>query len=64
LEVGSGTGAVLESLLEEGDYYLAGIDIDRSSLRFAQDLKKSFLLAQANGYELPFPDDSFSIFYG
>jgi len=60
LEVGSGTGAVLESLLEEGDYYLA---IDRSSLRFAQDLKKSFLLAQANGYELPFPDDSFSISY-
>ena len=63
MEVGSGTGAVLESLLEEGDFYLAGIDIDRSGLRFAQDLMKSFLLAQANGYKLPFPDDNFSISY-
>ena len=63
LEVGSGTGAVLESLLEEGDFFLSGIDIDRSSLHFAQNLQKSFRLVQANGYELPFPEDSFTISY-
>ncbi|MEA3326356.1 MAG: methyltransferase domain-containing protein [Chloroflexota bacterium] len=61
LEVGSGTGAILESLLVEGDYSLTGIDIDRNCLCFAQNLENTFNLVQANGYNLPFFDDSFAI---
>ncbi len=61
LEVGSGTGAVLEALLAEGDYHLTGIDINRANLRYSHRLDQNFHLIQANGVDLPFPDSSFSI---
>ena len=61
LEVGSGTSAVLKALLEEGDYRLTGIDIDRASLNYSQNLNCDFQLIQANGEKLPFPSDNFSI---
>jgi len=61
LEVGSGTGAVLETLVDEGDFHLTGIDIDRASLNYSQKLNFDFQLIQANGEKIPFPADIFSI---
>ncbi len=63
LEVGSGTGAVLEELINQGAYALVGIDIDRSSLRYAQRHNHGVNLAQADGYHLPFIDHTFTICY-
>ena len=63
LEVGSGTGAVMQSLLEEGDFSITGVDIDQSVLRYAQKQGETFRLIQATGVELPFPANSFKISY-
>ncbi len=61
LEVGSGTGALLTCLEQEGDYQLTGIDIDPLSLRFSQDQPIPALMAQADGYRLPFAEHTFGI---
>lgn len=61
LEVGSGTGALLTCLAQEGDYQLTGIDIDPHSLRFSQDQHIPALLAQADGYRLPFAEHTFGV---
>lgn len=63
LEVGSGTGAVLQALQEEGDFNLTGVDIDQASLLYSRALNCDFQLIQANGFRLPFPADTFSITY-
>lgn len=61
LEVGSGTGAILEKITADCDYQLTGIDIDRPSLAFSKQVYKQFLLAQADGHQLPFADNTYSI---
>ncbi len=61
LEVGSGTGALLTCLAQEGDYQLTGIDIDPHSLRFSQGQHIPACLAQADGYHLPFADHTFRV---
>lgn len=63
LEVGSGTGAVMQALQEEGKFLLTGVDIDRSVLRFSQKFGRTCHLIQATGDDLPFPDDCFNISY-
>jgi len=63
LEVGSGTGAILDLLDEEGYRQLFGIDILYHSLAFSRSSVESYHLAQADGYDLPFPDNSFSLLY-
>lgn len=61
LEVGSGTGAVLEQLAQAGYQHLTGIDIDHPSLVLSQQFQHPFYLVQADGHCLPFPNDTFAI---
>jgi ubiquinone/menaquinone biosynthesis C-methylase UbiE len=61
LEVGSGTGAILEPLAKTGYQSLIGIDIDHPSLAFSKTLEPSFSLAQADGYQLPFADEAVAL---
>jgi ubiquinone/menaquinone biosynthesis C-methylase UbiE len=59
LEVGSGTGAVLNALSLDGNFYISGVDLDYPSLSFAQSLFPDFDYAQADGHHMPFAADSF-----
>jgi SAM-dependent methyltransferase len=61
LEVGSGTGAVLNVLSHEGDFHLCGVDLDYPSLTYALSLNPTFDLTQADGHQLPFAPDKFGI---
>lgn len=61
LEVGSGTGAILESLRSEGYRNLTGVDIDLPSLSFSKSTQFTFKLLQADGHHLPFSQDCFEI---
>ncbi len=65
LEVGCGTGAVLECVRNElaeaaGSVY--GLDQDRRALRFA-DRGKPFRLIEGNAEKLPFPNGSFDFVF-
>jgi len=61
LEVGSGTGALLQLLAETHPYELTGVDIQRPALTFARKINQSFNLVQADGHTLPFANDTFAI---
>jgi ubiquinone/menaquinone biosynthesis C-methylase UbiE len=61
LEVGSGTGAILETLAKKGHQSLIGIDIDHPSLTFSKTLEPPFSLAQADGHQLPFANETVAI---
>jgi SAM-dependent methyltransferase len=63
LEVGSGTGAVLNALSHEGDFHLSGVDLDHPSLTFSQSLYPAFDLIQADGHHLPFAPGSFGLVF-
>ena len=63
LEIGSGTGAVLNILSDETDCQLFGIDIDIFSLLFSTKNHPHILHAAADGYCLPFKKDSFIVTY-
>lgn len=63
LEVGSGTAAVLSQLAFQRTQRLFGVDILLPPLRFAQKINKDFRLVQADGFHLPFPQDSFAVSY-
>jgi SAM-dependent methyltransferase len=57
LEVGCGSGAVLETLAGDGFRHLSGVDKDLTPLIAAQT---SFMPICANGMALPFPSASFT----
>jgi SAM-dependent methyltransferase len=61
LEVGCGSGAILTDLRTQTKARIFGIDLKREFLRRVSDYKKDFLLACADGFHLPFQDQSFSI---
>ena len=61
LEIGSGTGAILEQLALEGYQRLTGIDIDRTALSFTKQKKQGFKLVQSDGRQLPYAMDTFKI---
>ncbi len=60
LEIGSGTGAVLNQLAEEFPFSLTGVDINLPRLVFAKTNNSVFHQVGADGYQLPFPSDTFS----
>lgn len=60
LEVGSGTGALLEQIHLEDCINLYGVDIDNQALKFSKTQSPNFFLTQANGYNLPFSNNTFS----
>lgn len=59
LEVGSGTGALLEEIQSQHPFRLTGVDIDRSGLLFSQHNMSQINLVQADGYRLPYPPHLF-----
>ncbi len=61
LEIGCGTGAILESLLNRGFGNLTGVDIDAPSLSFAKTNPHPFKLIQADGNRLPFHQGGFDL---
>lgn len=61
LEIGSGTSAILKTLLSEGYFNLSGIDIDYPSLAFSLAAQDPFHLAQADGMHLPFSSHIFGV---
>ena len=63
LEVGCGTGAVLENLPLEDPKLVVGLDIDNKSVQFAasQNAHPKFLTGR--GESLPFLDSSFDVVY-
>lgn len=63
LEVGSGTGAILELLSERGYQFLTGIDINRHSLVFSRQNGFPHFLAQGDGTQLPFQSQTFDASY-
>ncbi len=63
LEVGSGTGAVLNILSKEISCQLFGIDIDLPSLQFSATRHPKIHHTAADGFHLPFLNDDFSITY-
>ncbi len=60
LEVGSGTGALLEQIHLEDSFDLYGVDINNQALKFSKTLTPDFHLTQADGYFLPFSNNTFS----
>jgi SAM-dependent methyltransferase len=58
LEVGSGTGAITESIIKHVSARVIGVDIDRSATRFAQSHCEQIDYAIANGIALPFGSDA------
>ncbi len=65
LEVGCGTGAVINDFHQSGTLpthvHLVGLDIRFDFLQLAQ--KQKVTLACANAYSLPFPDATFDLVY-
>ncbi len=61
LEVGSGTGALLEQIQDFHPFALTGVDIDRSGLRFSQQNLSQRNLVQADGFHLPYPQNTFEL---
>ena len=59
LEVGSGTGAISESVANSSSGRVTGIDIDPVVTRFARKNKRSIDYVLADGFELPFGERSF-----
>ncbi len=57
LEVGCGTGAVLQSLFKETDMYCMGVDISLSDLRYCHQTLPGIPIAAGDAYTLPFRDD-------
>ena len=60
LEVGCGTGAVLDTLPRPPQFHV-GIDLDLPTLRFAREKHPALLLAAADALRLPFASASFEI---
>ena len=61
LEVGSGTGAILEKIESAGFPHLTGVDIDGKALRFTKRNNQPLKLVQADGHHLPFSAETFNI---
>jgi ubiquinone/menaquinone biosynthesis C-methylase UbiE len=61
LEVGSGTGAMLQSLLDEGYHNTVGIDLDFSSVIFSKNQQQNDFQIIGDGHHLPFVSGKFAV---
>ena len=61
LEVGSGTGAVINQLVNEIKRFITGVDIDHDGLSFSQHINPESFHVQADGHILPFADQTFTV---
>jgi ubiquinone/menaquinone biosynthesis C-methylase UbiE len=60
LDIGAGTGRIGKAFIAAGDFYV-GVDTSLAMLREFPAASGNCLLAQADGQELPFRDDSFDV---
>lgn len=63
LEVGVGTGAVLNTLTKDQHITPFGADIDHAALKYAMEHGQSLHLVEGDGNLLPLPNDGFHISY-
>ncbi len=63
MEVGAGTGTVLNALAREYPILPFGLDIDRTGLTFAREREPAFQCVQGEGSSLPFHKDCFQAAY-
>lgn len=61
LEVGCGTGAILNELSTRGTQNLHGLDIDYTSLAFARQVSPGILATCGNAFRLPFAPGCFDL---
>ncbi len=61
LEIGCGTGAILQDLFLKGYSNLYGVDINLEGIRFATQSNIQASYINANGFFLPFPPNSFDV---
>lgn len=61
IELGCGTGVVLEELISYNKLCIVGLDIDREPLKFGVSINPSLILTQANAYKTPFASSTFDI---
>jgi SAM-dependent methyltransferase len=61
LEIGCGTGALLDDLDRDPDLLSVGLDIDLERLYFAKENIALHTLVGGDGHYLPFPSNSFDI---
>jgi len=61
LEVGSGTGAILYALRQDGYHNLTGVDLDYPSVAFSKSISHHHKLLVGDGHQLPFQKASFKI---
>jgi len=61
LEVGSGTGAMLQSLHNAGYHNAIGIDLDYSSVIFSKNQQQNYSQVIGDGHHLPFVSDKFAM---
>jgi ubiquinone/menaquinone biosynthesis C-methylase UbiE len=61
LEVGCGTGHILQRFLEFGVQQVAGIDLIEPRLRLAKTMYPNVVTLMGNGAELPFRDETFDM---
>ena len=60
LEIGSGRGALLRQLIQEG-YRVEGVEINQSQIDESRRLFGQLPIAKVDGPRLPFPDASFDV---
>jgi len=61
LEIGSGTGAILQAISKVRTYNIFGVDIDRPSLAYSNSQYPTFKLVQGNGQALPYSQNTFDL---
>lgn len=61
IELGCGTGAILQELLPFQKQCILGLDIESEPLSYASSITAHPKLVQADAYSVPFPDSTFDI---
>lgn len=61
LEIGSGTGAIMEALIDEGYRHVFGVDLDYPNAIFAKTQRPSINQVLGDGHQLPFAESQFTV---
>ncbi|MCD6402211.1 MAG: class I SAM-dependent methyltransferase [Anaerolineales bacterium] len=63
LDVGCGTGVLIGEFKKHGFEQIYGLDSDPDAVMFAKKFEPNAYFTQANGYNLPFPDQTFQVVF-